>query len=523
MAVIEIADLGTVGLIRDQEGNILPPEAWTYARNMRAVADGIERIGGQTQALGTPPIAPHFAMSISTPSQVYWLYTSLTKGYVYDGATHTDITRVLGDYNTGNTRDWNGALLGGVPILNNGIDPPQQWAPLSPGTKLVALANWPANTKCRVMRAFGPSLIALNVTEGSTVFPHLVRWSHPADPGTVPISWDASDPTRDAGRVDLPDVNAGVIVDGLSLRGNFFVYKEGSVWRMTFVGGTFLYDFKTFLETAGALTSRCVTITADGSKHVFASQDDILIHDGNSYESVIANRYKTFLFNAMDTVNYINSFIFINPYRDEIVFCFPEKGHTYPNRAMIWNYRLGKNGSITEADVNYRNAAIGVVESSSGLAWNDPPDSQWNLDLEQWSTQERRKVVLCGTDASKFYSLDTGITNDGVDFEGKVVRESLALVGRKRTGEWIVDWQKRKMVRRLWVRATGGPIAVRVGFQEQENGVTTWTPAQTFNVTTQQYLDVFGSGRAVGIEFSSYGYFKILSYKLEGELIGDTV
>src|SRR5262245_61859086 len=193
MSVIEIAVLRTIGLIRDQEGNYLPPEAWTYARNMRAVADGIERIGGQTQVFGTPGVAPHFAIPISTTSQTYWLYTSLTKGYVYDGTTHTDITRVSGDYTAGNTRDWNGTLLGGVPILNNGSDTPQQWATLSPATKLTPLSNWPASTTAKVIRAFGPTLIALNLVESGTSFPHLVRWSHPADPGTVPSSWDYTD------------------------------------------------------------------------------------------------------------------------------------------------------------------------------------------------------------------------------------------------------------------------------------------------------------------------------------------
>src|SRR5262245_41995090 len=523
MSVIEIAVLRTIGLIRDQEGNYLPPEAWTYARNMRAVADGIERIGRQTQVFGTPGVDPHFAIPISTTSQTYWLYTSLTKGYVYDGITHTDITRVSGNYTTNNTRDWNGTLLGGVPILNNGSDPPQQWSPLNPATKLTVLANWPASTLAKVMRSFGPSLIALNVTEGATNFPHLVRWSHPADPGTVPISWDASDDTKDAGRNDLPDVDAGVIVEGLPLRGNFFIYKEGSVWRMTFVGGTFLYDFKTFLETAGILAPRCVTITGDGSKHVFASQDDILIHDGNSYESVLASRYKKYLYNMMDPVSYVNSFMFVNPFRDEIVFCWPETGQVNPNRATIWNYKLGKSGSLTEAEVNYRNAAIGTAETSSGATWNDLPDSQWDLDSEPWSLLTRRKVILCGTDATKFYAYDTGATNDGIAFEGKAQREAIALVGRKRSGEWIVDWQKRKLMRRLWIRATGGPINVRIGFQEQETGTVAWTPTQSFNTASQHYLDVFGSGRAIGVEFSSTVPYKVLSYKLEGEIIGDII
>src|SRR5512139_1645358 len=369
MPEIEIADLGSVGLIRDQEGNILPPEAWTYARNVRAVPDGIERLGGQTSIFGTPSDAPHFAIPISSTSAVFWLYVSLTKAFVYDGAVHSEITRLAGNYNASDSRQWNGCLLGGVPILNNGIDDPQWWSALNAGTKLDKLPNWPANMKAKVIRAFSNSLLALNVTDGGTNYPHMIQWSHPADPGSVPITWDHTDPTKDAGRIELPDVNAGIIMDGLPLRGNFYIYKEGSIWRMRFIGGQFLFDFDTFLESAGILAPRCVTITADGGQHVVATQDDIITHNGNAYDSVLTSRYKRYLFNNMDPVNYVNSFIFTNPVRDEVVFCYPEPGFVNPNRAIIWNYRIGQRGAITEADVNYRFAQMGPIEPDSGETW----------------------------------------------------------------------------------------------------------------------------------------------------------
>lgn len=526
MPEIEIADLGSVGLIRDQEGHILPPEALTYARNVRCLPDGIERIGGQEATFGTPSVAPHFAMPIVTSASIFWLYVSLTKGYVYDGTSHTNITRQTAaadvDYTASNTRDWNGCLLGGVPILNNGSDDPQYWSALSAGTKLAKLANWPASTKAAVIRAFGPHLIALNVTEGSTNYPHMVRWSHPADPGTVPTSWDYTDETVDAGRTELPDAYAGIIMDGLPLRGNFYIYKENSIWRMRHVGGLFIFDFDTFLESSGILAPRCVTMTADGAQHVVATQDDIIVHNGNAYQSILPNRYKRYLFNTMDPVNYINSFIYTNPFRDEIVFCWPESGQTHPNRALIWSYKLGQIGVLTEADVNYRNAATGPVEVSAGELWSEGSNA-WDVLDGPWSTLLRRRVVLCGTAATKFYVLDSGLTNDGTDFTGKFQREGLSLVGRKRNNEWIVDFEKRKMLRRVWVRATGGPINVRIGFQEVPGGATTWTPAQSFNPATQNFLDVFGSGRAVSIEFGADVPFKVLSYKLDGEVIGEGI
>lgn len=521
MAEIEIADLNTIGLIRDQEGNYLPPEALTYARNVRPVPDGIERLGGQLAIFGTPLFAPHFALSVQSVGDTFWLYTSLDQAAVWDGASHTDITRASGPYTANETRQWNGTLLGGIPILNNGADIPQYWPNLTLTAKLADLPNWPTTLRAGVVRSFGPFLIALNTFESGVNFPHTLIWSHPADPGTVPPSWDYTDPTRDAGRTALPDVGAGIIMEGLSLRGHFYIYKENSTWRMTQVGGQFIFNFDTFLESSGILAPRCVALTASGAQHVVATQDDLIVHDGNTTNSILTARYKRYLANNIDTNNYRNSFMFSNPYRNEIVFCYPEQGFLQPNRGLLWNYSDGGKGVITEVDVNYRNAAYGQLETDAGETW-DGGTTDWKDYDGPWSQISRRRVILCGTDQSKFYAFDdiTTSTNDGVPFTGTVQREGIALLGRKRNGDWIVDFEKRKLMRRLWIRSTGGPIAVRVGFIENQGGMTAWTNPQNF-MPNQHYVDVFGSGRAVSVEFASQSPFKVLSYKLEGEPIGE--
>lgn len=520
MPDIEINDLAGIGLIRDQEGHQLPPEAFSYAYNMRFSDQGVERIGGRTQVFGTPPVAPHFMIPVQSTSQTFWLYTSLTKAYVYDGVTHTNITRQTAsvdvNYSATATREWNGVLLGGVAILNNGTDDPQYWPSLSTAVKLTMLLNWPANTKCKVMRSIGPFLVALDVAKSGTRYPHMVKWSHPADPGTIPISWDEADPTTDAGEIDLPDVNAGTIQDGLPLRGQLFIYKAGSVWRMRFIGGQDIFNFDTLLESAGALGPRCITITSDGQKHVFASQDDIIIHNGTSAESILDKRMKRTLVNVIDPTTYVNSFMFTDPHRDECWFCYPEIGQTNPNRAIIFNSRTG---ILSEADVNFRNSATGIIETPSADIWSTI-STTWDTVTVPWGLQSRRQEVLCGTDAGKFFELDAGTTFDGANFLGTLQRVGLSLVGRKRSGEWIVDFAKHKFVRRVWIKGSGGPFDVRVGFQRLPEGDVTWSPVKTFNPAAQRWINVAGSGKAVAIEFSAVVPFRIAGYKLESDPLG---
>lgn len=134
---------------------------------------------------------------------------------------------------------WTGTSLSGIPILNVGDTSkyPMTWD-LNTANKFVDLANWPANQYCKSLRAFKNYLVALHVKKGATIYPFMVKWSSPADPGAVPATWDASDATNDAGETDLAE-GGDVIVDGLQLRDCFMIYKESSCWRMDFTGGPY--------------------------------------------------------------------------------------------------------------------------------------------------------------------------------------------------------------------------------------------------------------------------------------------
>jgi len=336
----------------------------------------------------------------------------------------------------------------------------------------------------------------------------------------VPSSWDITDPTKDAGETDLPDVYAGLIRDGLPLRGNFYIYKDGSIWRMAFVGGAFKYNFQVFSETAGILAPRCATLVTDGTQHVVATQDDVISHNGNSVQSLLDRRMRRTLFNAIDNTNYANSFMFTNPFSNEIWFCYPEQGQTNPSRALVWAYKEGQFGALSEKTVNFRNATQGIIESSSSATWTTNTDT-WDTDSSQWSQATRRKVVLCGTDATKFYQLDEGTTDAGTAISATLQRIGLSVVGKDRRGEWVTDFNSRKFVTRVWITASGGPINVRVGYQNVPDGAVVWSDTKVFNTTTDKWVDVTVSGVAIAIEFSAAVHFRVSSYMLELDVIGE--
>jgi hypothetical protein len=518
---IDINDVASIGVIRDSPPHELPPEAWTQATNVRFEDDSVVQLLGYTQIFGTPLFAPYFAQFLSAPGQPWWLYAGLNKIAAYNGTTHTDITRTTdgATYNATGAWQWNGTNIGGIPVLNDGIDVPQYWPlPFSAATHMANLLNWPSTLRCTVIRSFGPYMIAMNLTDTGVSKPYDVRWSHPADPGNVPPSWDINNAAFNAGQISLSDVDSGIIQDGLSLQGRFYVYKENSVWRLTNVGGQYIFTEDPFLENIGLLSPRCVQVTGDGQKHLFVGQDNIYLHDGNSARPILDKRTRRYLFNNIDVGNYTNSFVFINPYRREGWFCYPQVGSVQPDTALIINY---DTGATTEANgIDFQAAATGTIQTSDPSTWATVVPT-WAGESIPWSFANRRKVLLCKPIATKLEELDLGTTRDGTTFTGLIQRTSLGLVGRNRqSGQWITDFEVRKAVHRIWPKMSGTPVRIRLGGQDIPGGPVKWSPYATFDPNSQKWADITAEGAALCVEISGDNGWKLDGYKLDMVTLG---
>jgi hypothetical protein len=531
MAEIDINGVAEIGSIRDVKPYMLPPEAWNLALNMRPSDGRMENMLGWASIFGTPTVAPEFLLPLTSAIQNFWLYVSLTKAYVWDGSVHTNITRqsvgVDVNYSAAAGQDWNGTLLGGIPILNNGSDVPQFWSPQTIATKLQNLTNWPSTLRAKIVRSFGPFLVAYNCTKSGTAFPHLVKWSHPADPGTVPGSWDETDTTKDTGETDLTDTAAGVIVDALPLGDTMFIYKQNSIRRQTFIGGRDIFDFgqSPWLPTIGLISPRAVCAISDGARHVWASQDDIMWHNGNSYDSILTHRQRVRLQNEIDASAFNTCFMFDKPLLKEVWFCYPGSGQSFPDRALVMNYSDKDKWVITEADgITFRHAASGPIESPSNETWADNPSETWDQDTGPWSLLTRRRTLAASTANTKIYNLDSAGTRDGSTFSTTLQRTGLSLLGRTRQGQWIVDHQVEKLLKRMWPKGTGGPFNVRVGFQQVVDGPVSWSDISSFDPSTDITADMLPvNGRAVAVEFScsSGASWGLDGYKIDIDPVGN--
>ena len=92
MVHIPIFNVAQLGVIKDEPDHKLPPEAWTNALNVRFIDDKIARFAGDAQVMGTPTVAPGFAVPFEDPSGgVFWFQQALNGDWdllVVDEAHH---------------------------------------------------------------------------------------------------------------------------------------------------------------------------------------------------------------------------------------------------------------------------------------------------------------------------------------------------------------------------------------------------------------------------------------------------
>jgi len=498
----------------------------------------VERTKGEQVVYDPPSVDPYWLMPYADGSSAYWFYANASKIYRMTGSTHLEVTRAANDYTAGSYPHWNGGILGGVPIMNNIAfsDPPQGWD--SATTKFVDLGNWPINAsptsnapdwQCRVIRPFKQFLIALDMNEdwgsGPQRYPTRVRWSTPADPGTVPLHWLPA-ATNLAGSVPLSE-GTDFLVDLQPMRDVAVIYKENSTYLMQFIGGVQVFGFRKIFTEFGMLTRRCAK--SFYGKQFVVAQGDIVVHDGQNAQSVIRNKLRRNLFGAIDSDNYENAFVVMYPDRHEMWVCIPTSGNSFCDRAYIWHWT---DDTWTIRDLPLvAHIGLGIISNDPSLIIDDQTEiidsytDPFDKRLYNPSVLELLQArPASGSLSREFFQTDTTNQFDGNDFTSYVERTGLALVPGANGGV-AVDTQSVKFCRRIYPKIDADPgvtITVRVGSQQYIDGPVTWQTTEEFDPATDRHIDCRCQGVAMAVQFksSSGGGWRLSSYGMDVQRVG---
>ena len=487
MPITKIADVGAIGMVFDATPQDLPPNAWSNASNIRFRDGSAERFLGQTQVFTAPAITPYYICPYQTTTSKYWIHAGTAAVYADDGTSRTNIT---GTAPTGAYTDrWSGGTLGGVLVMNNGVDVPTYWG--GTGT-LASLTGWTGTWRAQSIRPFKNFLIAMSITKGAVKYPHMVKWSHEADPGTIPVSWDETDPTKDAGEQDLAETS-DLLVDGLAMGSSFIVYKQRSMYSMTYAGQPFIWNFQRLPGNDGAMARGCIADTPKG--HVVLTSGDVVVHQGQGTQSILTAKMRRWLFTQMDSTNFANSFVTTNPWRNEVWVCFPEAGQTACTLALVWNWVDNTFGTRTLNNVTY--GAEGQIAYSSLSDWSDT--DTWDADTSTWNQDEfaaaQARLLICST-TPVISAVDIGSTYNGTAITATLERKHLD----------FGDPADVKTVRAIYPRidgTNGTVISVEVGASMDTNTDPTYSAAQSYTIGSTYKIDTFATGRYISVRYSS--------------------
>lgn len=515
MPRIAIRDIGRFGILPDPPPQELPPEAWSSGNNV-VFRDNYAKLAAGDDTVATScPVQPYKLFPVLTSTGVpRWVLCGLAKIYVMDNSstpTYTNIVRAAGGDYTGTAANlWNGGWLNGIMIFNNGVDVPQLWNPAGSTVALLTnLTNWPSGWTAKVIRPFRNFLVALDVTKSSTRYPTLVSWSHPADPGSAPSSWDTSDATKLTGDFPLSQT-PGHLVDCLALRDVNVVYKTDAIILQQYVGGQDVFAWRDVSLGTGLAAQDCVVEFKPGYHVLLTSDRDVVVCNGLTLESVLDGRLRR-------EFGYYTSGM-------------KHKLFHYPAQSEVWVCRGYDANSMTEAWIwNYKDNVWGkrylqdMVDIAFGKFWLN----------SSGAVNDRLLSIRASSTSLYTLTMDTPLDFSPPE-EAYLQRNGLALIGQARDGSPRVDYTKHKVVTEIWPMmeaAEGTEFTISIEGVDSAldlNSVMSGPNVQSFTYThgTDQKVDCLVEGKFINIKFAcgtDQTNWRLHGYSLEMNVVGEYV
>lgn len=160
--------------------------------------------------------------------------------------------------------------------------------------------------------------------------------------------WEDANPNRNSGWNVLGG-SGGPIIDGKTLRDKFVIYREGSVWLMSFIGGNDVFGYQELFNDVGIINGNCVQ-EADGV-HYVVGHSDVYAHNGSSKYSICDGVIRRQIFSSINEQQIDKIFTTIDYSNKEFWVCVPtevsddysqkgcQKAYIYNWMSKVWSIR----------------------------------------------------------------------------------------------------------------------------------------------------------------------------------------
>lgn len=504
MALKKIIGFSTGGLNTDTPPYDLPDNMLTTAKNFRCDNKTLTSNNIFSKTFALKDNAPIKSIYITSEGGGYWVIvnkTSITKIL----ASEMDVTP--DSYSAGSGPIVSVAALADIPIVNNSGTKPYFMLPSS--AKFMPLPwdkskDWAAaNQTCDVMVSHKQFLFALSITDNGIHHPTTLRWSHPADVGAVPVSWDPTDTTKAAGITTLGG-NGGNIIAALPMRDSLVIYRSNGISIADYVGGQYVWKIRHVQTGVGILTPDAVADV--NGLHFFVSNGEVYSFDGNSIFPIANDRVAKQL-NQIDEQS-IQMLFVVHDQTDKSVMIFmPINNAKGCNLCLIYNYASNAWTTIEVPPTKF--AGYGTIAGNI-KTW-DASTGSWDEAGNTWeantSAPSNKTVVTISTEDDSAYNLLSLKPING--FENLTFNSII-----ERTDLSIGEPEHVSTIQRIYPYISGvGKVNFQVGSQMYPGAPVLWKPVQVFDINNERKIDIRTTGLYHAFRISSDGSS---SYSISG-------
>lgn len=559
MPVYRCRNLGGVGVIKDNPAYDLDPNGWSDALNVRFYSSQISKMGGNMEILkdGFPDNTTPLSIC-QRPNTKEIIYGTKNKIYrVDETGHHLETTRLNSGqpvaYHASPDKTWYYTSLSNAVVMNNVVDEPQGLLPNA--TNFVDLPKWgignhTSNEKkywrTPLIRTFSSYLICFGMYEGiddqqNDWYPQRLRWSDVVQTNGLPENWHEDDKNTDGGFLDLTNAY-GALVDGVPLQDKLIVYTERETYMMELVSGVDVFQIRKIFGDSGLLAPECA-VEIDSGRHFVITQNDIVIHNGNTRQSVVTSKVKDYLFSEIGATNPAATKCFAYPKRKEVWIQYVGPGSTSDpqdtddtksfccTKCAIYNYEFD-TWTFYEIAPSYDiNSCVNISDSDKDWEnfWADAT-GQWNNDAVQdiewspnYSQSFKQQVLMSASKDKKLYALDVGYrfhylhtstpaaTADNphpTPVVTEVVRPVVARLERVAYDfdEMVDDIQYHKIWTQIVPQALGyGSLRVEIGGSNLPNQMVQYLEQNTFKIGEDDKIDCLSNFRYPALRITDSG------------------
>jgi len=200
-------------------------------------------------------------------------------------------------------------------------------------------------------------------------------------------------------------------------------------------------------------------------------------------------------------------------------FCFPQEGYTWPNVAVVWNWR--QDTLCVPYLPNASHISYGIV-SPIGDSTFDSASGSFDTDTDAFNYRNynptQDSLLICDPTHSRLSQADDGETFNNTQMYCYVQRHALPLGDAK-------NLTSMKLVKRVIPKidgTTGETINIYIGTADTMDGTIVWSSPKPFVIGTDWFVNFRDRGRIIDIkfEYQGLGTFKLVGYDVEFEYVG---